>query len=208
MPQKGKSKYFRLTTIFGVVVGLHLLMWLALGQKQNRFNSSLVDGKVKRTNVQWIFLGSTDQLRPQTIAQLPSKDSKPKTLPAGSSRPSKKNVIARSDRKITKVTSQKDSGTNENVNSQATPAQNSISDSSSTALPSVEDMKKSAVRAAQDFQPRRQLESIETLSQTEKFGREVEKGRRKNCQTSHAHLGLLAIPFLMKDTLTDTGCKW
>lgn len=43
---------------------------------------------------------------------------------------------------------------------------------------------------------------------TEKLGREIAKSKRAHCETAYAHLGLLAIPFLVKDTVTDKGCKW
>lgn len=48
----------------------------------------------------------------------------------------------------------------------------------------------------------------ETFSQDQRFGRDVEKGTRKDCRTAYAGLSLFAIPFLLFDTLSKTGCKW
>jgi hypothetical protein len=45
-------------------------------------------------------------------------------------------------------------------------------------------------------------------SSTEKLGKEISKAKRAHCETAYSHLGLLAIPFLLKDTVTDKGCKW
>jgi hypothetical protein len=52
------------------------------------------------------------------------------------------------------------------------------------------------------------LIEAETYTQTQRFSREAEKGARKDCKTAYAGLSLLAIPFLVYDTLTKTGCKW
>ena len=42
----------------------------------------------------------------------------------------------------------------------------------------------------------------EVLEQT------LSRAARGDCRTKHAHMGLLAIPFLVTDTVSDTGCKW
>ena len=41
-----------------------------------------------------------------------------------------------------------------------------------------------------------------------KLGRAIEKAAQPDCRDAYAALGLLALPFLIKDTLTDTGCRW
>ncbi len=56
--------------------------------------------------------------------------------------------------------------------------------------------------------PTRTLETSEKLSADEKLGKEIAKAARANCTTAHSALLLMAIPLLIKDTLTDTGCKW
>ena len=45
-------------------------------------------------------------------------------------------------------------------------------------------------------------------SDAEKFEDAVGHAKRGDCSTEYAHLGILAIPFLLKDTVTDRGCKW
>lgn len=42
----------------------------------------------------------------------------------------------------------------------------------------------------------------------DKVERAVSRSARTDCRTRYASMGLLAIPFLLKDTVNDTGCKW
>jgi hypothetical protein len=46
------------------------------------------------------------------------------------------------------------------------------------------------------------------LTSAEKFAEAIEHAQRGDCRSEHAHLGILAIPFLLKDTITGKGCKW
>jgi hypothetical protein len=41
-----------------------------------------------------------------------------------------------------------------------------------------------------------------------KLGRAIQKAAQPDCRDAYAGMGLLAIPFLLKDTVTDTGCRW
>ena len=41
-----------------------------------------------------------------------------------------------------------------------------------------------------------------------KLGRAIQKAGQPDCRDAYAGLGLLAVPFLLKDTMTDTGCRW
>jgi hypothetical protein len=41
-----------------------------------------------------------------------------------------------------------------------------------------------------------------------KEAKAIEKAGRPDCRTAYAGLLLLAVPFLVADTLTDSGCKW
>lgn len=36
----------------------------------------------------------------------------------------------------------------------------------------------------------------------------IAQSARPPCRDAHAHLGLLALPFLLADTVRDDGCKW
>jgi hypothetical protein len=40
------------------------------------------------------------------------------------------------------------------------------------------------------------------------LARDIAKAARADCRTAHAGKGLLAIPFLIFDAMTDDGCKW
>jgi hypothetical protein len=41
-----------------------------------------------------------------------------------------------------------------------------------------------------------------------KLGRAMQKAAQPDCRDAYAAFGLLAVPFLLKDTITDTGCRW
>ena len=41
-----------------------------------------------------------------------------------------------------------------------------------------------------------------------KLGRAIQKAAQPDCRDAYAAMGLLAVPFLLKDTITDTGCRW
>ena len=40
------------------------------------------------------------------------------------------------------------------------------------------------------------------------LGRAIGKAAQPDCRVAYAGLGLLGVPFLLFDTLTDTGCRW
>ena len=41
-----------------------------------------------------------------------------------------------------------------------------------------------------------------------KLGKAIQKAAQPDCRDAYAAMGLLAVPFLLKDTITDTGCRW
>lgn len=41
-----------------------------------------------------------------------------------------------------------------------------------------------------------------------KLEQAVSRSSRADCRNRYAHMGLLAIPFLLNDTASDKGCKW
>ncbi len=41
-----------------------------------------------------------------------------------------------------------------------------------------------------------------------KLGRAIQKAAQPDCRDAYASMGLLAIPFLLKDAVTDSGCRW
>lgn len=45
-------------------------------------------------------------------------------------------------------------------------------------------------------------------SQDSILAEKIEKAARPDCKKAYAGLGLLGAPILLKDTLTDKGCKW
>lgn len=40
------------------------------------------------------------------------------------------------------------------------------------------------------------------------LGRKIQRAAHPDCRTSYAGAGLLAIPLLLKDAVSDGGCKW
>lgn len=43
---------------------------------------------------------------------------------------------------------------------------------------------------------------------TQGLTEDVKRSARLDCRTAHAGKGLLAVPFLLADTITDKGCRW
>ncbi|WP_164840394.1 hypothetical protein [Collimonas arenae] len=69
-------------------------------------------------------------------------------------------------------------------------------------------LKSSARAIAHETAPRQLPGSDRQLTESEKISDKVASARRSDCRTEHAQLGLLAIPLLLKDAITDSGCKW
>jgi hypothetical protein len=68
---------------------------------------------------------------------------------------------------------------------------------------------KNTVRAIAHESAEKQLPGADRpLSKAEKLEKAIGQAKRGDCRTEHAHLGILAIPFLLKDAVTDGGCKW
>jgi hypothetical protein len=41
-----------------------------------------------------------------------------------------------------------------------------------------------------------------------KLARDIQKAAQPDCRDAYAAMGLFAVPLLLKDTITDTGCRW
>jgi hypothetical protein len=50
--------------------------------------------------------------------------------------------------------------------------------------------------------------NLEGRANEDKVERAMSRSARADCRNRYAHMGLLAIPFLLNDTASDTGCKW
>jgi hypothetical protein len=77
-----------------------------------------------------------------------------------------------------------------------------------TKILNYEEMKQIALSIAHEPLSRLLLGTDKRISGAQKFAEEIGHANRGDCSFGHAHLGILAIPFLLKDTLTDEGCKW
>ena len=82
------------------------------------------------------------------------------------------------------------------------------------APPSVSDVD-AARRAAREVRAESQRTGIVPLNlfppppeKESKLARDIQKAAQPDCRDAYAAMGLLAIPFLLKDTVTDTGCRW
>jgi len=50
---------------------------------------------------------------------------------------------------------------------------------------------------------------LERLEEKESpLAREVKKEEPGDCRTAYANLGLLAVPFLLRDSVSESGCRW
>ncbi|WP_241070284.1 hypothetical protein [Achromobacter insuavis] len=47
-----------------------------------------------------------------------------------------------------------------------------------------------------------------TRAEPSALAKGIAQSARPPCRDAHAHLGLLALPFLLSDTVRDDGCKW
>lgn len=47
-----------------------------------------------------------------------------------------------------------------------------------------------------------------TRAEPSALAKGIAQSARLPCRDAHAHLGLLALPFLLADTVRDDGCKW
>ncbi len=75
----------------------------------------------------------------------------------------------------------------------------------------LEDLKAQAVKIASDRSVTQDLpydRLMHAPNAKEKFRDAVDKARREDCRTAYAGGGILAIPLLVENTLTGTGCKW
>ncbi|MDB5992038.1 MAG: hypothetical protein JWQ10_3441 [Herbaspirillum sp.] len=68
-------------------------------------------------------------------------------------------------------------------------------------------MKQIALSIAHDSENRSLSGADKKLSGSQKFAETIERGKRGDCRTEYAHLLLIAIPFLLKDTITGGGCR-
>ena len=56
---------------------------------------------------------------------------------------------------------------------------------------------------------RRGAESGGTAAEPEStLGRAIARSAQPDCRLAYSGLGLLGLPFLLFDTMTDTGCRW
>lgn len=69
-------------------------------------------------------------------------------------------------------------------------------------------MKDTARAIAHELTVRQFPGADKKLSGAEKFEQSMGRATRGDCRIEHAHWGLLAIPLLLKDAVTDRGCKW
>ncbi|HEY4073231.1 MAG TPA: hypothetical protein VGM52_09015 [Herbaspirillum sp.] len=81
-------------------------------------------------------------------------------------------------------------------------------DPKQTKMLNYEEMKQIALSIAHEPQIRLLPGADKKISGAQKFVEAMDHAKRGDCRFEHAHLGILAIPFLLKDTLTDEGCKW
>jgi hypothetical protein len=71
-----------------------------------------------------------------------------------------------------------------------------------------DEMKAAALSVTREKKRRLLPGADERITGAQKFTDAIDHAKRGDCRTKHAHLGILAIPFLLKDTITDEGCKW
>lgn len=69
-------------------------------------------------------------------------------------------------------------------------------------------IRKAARAIAHEGATKRLSGTDEPYSRSKAIENDLNRAGRPDCRTEHAHLGILAIPFLLKDAMTERGCKW
>ena len=105
----------------------------------------------------------------------------------------------------------------------ALPKNNTVVDLQSTALPAIDkplDMDQLRIQARQIARENevagsriRSGSALPILSSSNSesetgLGRAIKKSARPDCRAAYADAGLMAIPLLLRDAVTDRGCRW
>lgn len=69
-------------------------------------------------------------------------------------------------------------------------------------------IRKAARAIAHEDSIKRLSGADEPYSRSKSIEKDMNRAGRPDCRTEHANLGILAIPFLLKDAMTERGCKW
>ncbi|HEY4318426.1 MAG TPA: hypothetical protein VGN04_12560 [Herbaspirillum sp.] len=195
-------------TVWGVILLIHAFLWIALN-RENDVSRSRKNVSVYLSVVQISLQGSSMGSR------LPVQERPPniqKTSP-------KQHAIRRHakgdyDKRIAvqKKLSGKEKGLNESK--KARESQDiflePIADDSSKVihLMDYDAMKQIARSIAHKSEKHLLPGSDKKLTSSQKFANAIDQAKRSDCRSAHAHLGILAIPILLKDAVTDEGCKW
>lgn len=90
-----------------------------------------------------------------------------------------------------------------------TPADTgSASASPSIDLDAARASARQTARAQSAPMARMEREATDSVEPETVLGRKIQRAANPDCRTSYAGAGLLAIPLLLKDAISDGGCKW
>lgn len=149
-----------------------------------------------------------------TIASAPKTPKQPSTAAKAWKSPIPEQTVQRLHSEPTTLSAGANSNESTTTRTESPAINESLSDavnsdsSKKGGILDYEGMKKSARASASGYKDRAPTGASRRVTESEKFENAVAQTKRGDCTNQHAHLGLLAIPFLLKDTLTDTGCKW
>lgn len=212
--RQSSNKTTRELTVIAFVVLLHVLVWFVL----RAVNDSSAVHLQQKQQTQHVTLLSANHGSRQTIsASLITQSTPNQTTPQ---QPQKNKHITTEQKPTRTISSNKASTT------QATaPVVTTVPDSSTshevagnsvsgrqgkeTSTLDYSVIGKTVKEISAQHQKKKVLPgTTKQLTEAEKFEQAVGKSGRGDCKTEHAHLGILAIPMLIKDAVTDTGCKW
>jgi hypothetical protein len=210
--QKQASHTIREFSVIALVLVLHLALWFALQtpnkspvlQVKNQYETFLSD----RAPSQQVMIASLIQHLPhitQTQELLP-----PKHKNTAVNIPVRKTPLNHTPTvEDTESTNSATAITADSLTPQGRfvdGVQDNQQDQTSTL--DLSGIKQTAKNIAAQHKERIYPDTTKQLTEAEKFEQAVGQSGLVDCKVKHAHLGILAIPLLLKDAVSEGGCKW
>lgn len=208
------NKTTRELVVIAFVLLLHVLVWFVL----RAVNDSSAVHLLEKQQTQYVTLLSANHASRQTIsASLITQSTQDQTSPQ---QPQKNKNITTAQKPKRTTSSNKASAIQTTSPVTATVPNSSTSHEVTVDSPSGSQGKETSTldysvigKTVKEISAQHQKKKVlpgttKQLTEAEKFEQAVGKSGRGDCKTEHSHLGILAIPMLIKDAVTDTGCKW
>lgn len=210
--RQSSNKTTRELTVIAFVLLLHALVWFVL----RAVNDSSAVHLLEKQQTQYLTLFSANHPSRQTIsASLITQSTPDQTTPPQA----QNNKHITTEKKPKRATSSNKAPITQATVPVTVPDSPTSHDVTSDSPSGSQGKEKSTLdysvigKTVKEISAQHQKKKVlpgttKQLTEAEKFEQAVGKSGRGDCKTEHAHLGILAIPMLIKDAVTDTGCKW